>query len=171
MKYILDFDRVVFDCDAYMQAIADGNLHDLSVDPAVWDILDVKDFLFADAIAFLKKVEQVEAVIITAMSSHMGPNAEWYQRRKLAESGMGHYVSEVVIMKGDKAQYVQPFVSPGSIFIDDKKEHVESVAKKCPGVTCFQLVRPRGSLESAITTNPAIHVVKDFAELSAIISV
>lgn len=171
MKLILDFDRVIFNFDAYIADVQKHGLTDIYVTPRVWDVLKVTDYLFSDAMAFIKNIPKEDMTIISAMSPHLGPEAREYQRRKLAESGMDTYVSKIIVMEGDKAPYVEEHYVPGvvTVFIDDKVDHLWSVKNHIPEIVCIQLVRPGGSLESGISDSREIPVVEDFAGVNAII--
>lgn len=171
MKYLLDFDRVIFDFDAYIADVKKHGLDDIYVTPHVWDTLVVSDYLFTDALEFMKKTPKEDMVIISAMSPHLGPEAREYQKRKLAESGMENFVSKVVVMEGDKAPHAEKHYTGGNatVFIDDKLEHLESVKNHIPEIVCIQLVRPGGSLESGVSNSEKIPVVENFYEVSDII--
>ena len=171
MKYLLDFDRVIFDWDAYNAAVDAEGLRDLYVDPAIWDTFAPADFYYDDVLSFVTALPKEDVIIITAKSPHMGARAGVYQERKLADSGIDKYASEIIIMEGDKAPYVCPFANQQTIFIDDKLTHLESVKNSCPAVHCLQMLRPAASLEpkNIRSEHVDIPVVQNFTEVDAIL--
>lgn len=174
MKYFLDFDRVLFDHDALRQAIQAEQVEHLYAEPALWDVLTPADFLYDDVPDFLAKLPTADTVVISAYTARIGPNAAAYQDRKLAESGIGNYVSEVVVMDGPKAPHIAARTTDLAYFIDDKRRYVEEVTSACPNVTCIQLLRPgaqRTKFDDVTKPDLVIPVVPDLVEVAAIMGV
>ena len=176
MKYFLDFDRVLFDHDALKTAIQARQLEHLYAEPTLWDQLSPADFLYDDVSEFLAALPIAKTVVISAYTARIGPNAAVYQDRKLAESGIGDLVSEVVVMDGPKAPYIADRLSAGEsgFFVDDKRRYVEEVAVACPSVTCVQLLRPgaeRTKFDETTKPELEIPVVSDLAAAAAIMGV
>ncbi len=170
MKYILDFDRVIFDSDAYIKTVKTRRLDSLFVDPKIWDILSVRDYLYPDALDFLRAQDRESMTVITAMSPQLGPNARAYQRRKLADSGIAEFVRDVIIMEGEKGPYVRDvYDGAETIFVDDTLSNLHSVQRSCSEVRCVQMLRIKPVRAEEVSENPDIPVVQSFSGLSAMI--
>lgn len=173
MKYILDFDRVLFDHDRLRTVMEEKELMHVYAEPGLWDYISPADFLYDDAIDFLQQYVKEDLYIVSAYTGRIGPNAEPYQERKLADSGIGQFVAEVIVMDGPKSPFVQRCAGDDrAIFVDDKRKYVEEVQIACPNVTCIQLLRPnaaRTTFDEPADESILIPVVSDLSEVSAII--
>ena len=169
MKYILDFDRVIFDADAYRASLESQGLAHLFTDPRACDAVSVRTHVYPDALQFLRSCEPQAVTIISVMSPHRGPHARAYQKRKLEESGVHAFVREAILMEGEKGLYVKR-VYDGSptIFIDDTLAQLYSARQHCPGVRCVQMVRPGLKKMPELSTDPNIPTISAFSELDAI---
>ena len=170
MKYILDFDRVLFDVGSYKKILDSRGIRDLEFEPSVWDTLTVRDFLYDDVIPFLSSIARNDLIIISAMTPRYGPHVREYQKRKLIDVHLEEYVSEVVVMEGDKAPYVCKYADTfPAVFVDDKLSHLESSLKSCPSIQCVQMIRPNISPEDElVSSREDIPTIEGLVELNAI---
>ena len=168
MNFILDFDRVLFDWDAYKAALTRSDKLDLLVEPEVWDEFSPSDFYYDDVVDFLTSVDKDRITIISAYTPSYGEHAEAYQRRKIADSRINTYAREVVVMTGNKAPFVCERTTEVTVFVDDKLDHLQSVKAMCPSVQCLQMVRS-DTLSSPLSTSSDIPIVKNFAAVNAIV--
>jgi hypothetical protein len=168
MKYILDFDRTLFDTDAFKAQVAKDNKTDSLLTPAIWQQYSARDFLYNDVRAWLQKKPLESVVILTALSPEAGPLASEFQKAKLASSGMCDLVSEVIFMVGDKGKYVQDIAAgQPACFVDDLLSHHQSVQKYAPYVTSLYMDRA-GTVVAQKLVDSNIHLVRNLAEVDAI---
>ena len=169
MKYILDFDRVLFSWDAYAGDVKKRGLEHLLVHPDIWDVLDPDDYYYEDTLSFLGSQKKEDLEVISAITPSYGPHAGTYQKRKIERSSIHNYVAHVTVMEGNKAPYVEKIAGAGrAIFVDDKLDNLTATHELCPAILCIQLVRVGGSLESGISTSDDIPVVHDLEGVNAI---
>ena len=168
MKYILDFDRTLFDTDAFKAQVAKDNKTDSLLTPAIWQEYSAQDFLYDDVLQWLPRKSRESLVILTAMSPEAGPSANEFQKAKLASSGLADLVSEVIFMVGDKGKYVSDIAAlQPACFIDDVLSHHQSVQKYTPHVTSLLMDRVvEATARKPVDSN--IHLVRNLAEVDAI---
>lgn len=169
MNYILDFDHTLFDARAFVQdahAYKDSGVY---VTPAIWDILDAKNYFFDDALPFLQSHTKEHMRILTAMTPSLGPEAREFQKVKLERSGSMDYVSETICMEGDKGPYIQKmYTNEPTVFVDDTVEHLLSAKKHCPDIQVVQIIRPE--LAGVRTSDETIPVITSLDELDSIVA-
>lgn len=170
MRYFLDFDRVIFDVDAYYKDIENRGLAQLVVHPDVWNVLDAKAYVYPDAIDFLKTHDPNTISVITAMSPQFGPHAREFQKRKVQISGVEAQVGSVIFMEGLKGSHIRDAYSSGpAVFVDDKLEQVASVHRDNPSVIVVHMVRTAPSKEIQFNT-PPFPIINSFVELDNLLS-
>jgi hypothetical protein len=142
MLYILDFDHTLFDTDRFKSdAMRRGGNEDW-VRPAIWDQFDATQYLYSDTLPFLESVGVENAIILTAMSPHLGPQTREFQKMKLERSGVRPYVKDIIFMEGDKGSYVADLCAhTQATFVDDTLDHLRSVQTLCPEVSLVHMVR------------------------------
>lgn len=169
MRYILDFDHTLFDTDALWAEAAKVGIANVST-PRTWDIFRVADFFYEDTIAFLSSKKKEDVTILTAWTPREGPEAEAYQRRKLEEAALDSYVSNIIMMEGDKSPYVESlYEGEPTIFLDDKAKHLELTKARCPDIMCVQIIRHNATKHIPRVERADIPVVHTLLELDAMI--
>lgn len=174
MKYILDFDRTLFDTESFYRASEAAGFHPEALDVAVWQQLQVTDFIYSDALTFLKQQQPKDVVILTATSEYKyGPAVTAYQKAKVEQEPVNTLVSEVVYVDLDKGPAIQSIAAHWEedepvVFVDDLLANCLAAVEVLPG--CRSFVMTRGS---QLPNHPlsVISRVADFAELSAKLSV
>ena len=166
MNIFLDFDRVIFDFRAYIDAIHAAGLTTLRFHPDIWKHFTVSQFFYDDALPFIN-AHRKDITIVSAMSPWLGRHACAYQKRKLNVSGLAGQVKEIVVMEGEKGPYVQERAGTArGVFVDDKLSNLLSVHACAPQVRCVQMVRPNDIPEKeAISTYRHIPSIASFEEL------
>ena len=147
MRYYLDFDRVVFDTDAfvaYMRARGDGpdiemNAHlsglaedgSLSFEPG-----ELSRFLFPDAASFLREKENAVTIITSGNRT--------LQEMK-AKSALYGIPRMAVMYTGDitKGQYLAPHthLHKDALVADDSPIELEALAHACPELALYEVRR------------------------------
>ena len=173
MKYILDFDRVLFDHDLLKQVMEEKKLTHLYARPELWDEINPNDFMNTDVVPFLKQLPKNDVYIVSAFTARIGPQAEPYQARKLFESGIDMFVHKIILMDGPKAPHVKNVCTGAGVFVDDKRVYVEEVARECPQIMSIQLLRPdaeRTKFDIPDVKHASIPVVENLQQVTAIIN-
>lgn len=137
MQYFLDFDRTVFDTDAmYVEMrkrVAEDNMGTLTA----LDSVEVKDYLFKDALDFFNTHSALDIYIV---SSCIGTSGMWdisYQREKVERSGIEKYVNELLVVETTKVDVIKKYLKEGSgaLFVDDLERHLQEVHNSIPEIT------------------------------------
>ncbi len=144
MKYLLDFDRTLFDMESLYEEISKvnpelklGSLESLKN-------INLERFIFSDAVEFLKThpCDSIEIV-----SSCFGKTKTWnldYQKEKIARTGVQKFVKNVHVVSESKVEVIKSIVSHGTIvFVDDLVEHLDDVKNEVPNVKTFLINRKR----------------------------
>jgi hypothetical protein len=169
MNYILDIDRTLFDSDRWRTEHG-GEYTEALVTPTVWQHSDVAAYRYDDALPWLAAHSPEELHILTAMSPRLGPTAKSFQVAKLAHLGVADMVASLTFMEGDKGPHVAVLAaSQPAVFVDDSLDHHQSVRIVAPQVTCCLMVRP-GQPEPAMPLPPDIHLVRNLADVDAIVA-
>jgi FMN phosphatase YigB (HAD superfamily) len=175
MKYILDFDRTLFDSLGFMQKLQeDEMLSAKSKTPEIWNKYYACDFLFQDTVEWLSSKSKEDLFILTAITPTFGPKAEGYQRRKLERSGLDNYVSEIVFVIGDKGEKAIEIASqfPSNetiVFVDDRLCQCQSVKAALPNSICCLMVRDKSCVIET-DFDEDIKVVHSLSDVDGIIS-
>lgn len=167
MKYLLDFDRTVFDMDSLYEEILRVNPDKTVGTIESLEGIDLKQFLFADAVSFFQNKEKENIEII---SSCFGKTAQWdkqYQIEKINRSGVQNFVAAVHVVEKSKVDTIRELTRGNSaVFVDDHPEHVKEVTTQMADVKVLYLDRKNTGVNidgsSYITT---------LAELDAIMGV
>ncbi len=169
MQYILDFDHTLYNTDLFVSAAGPYRESGLWVTPAIWDILDSKDFFYDDSIQFLKRQQKEHVRILTAMTPSLGPESCEFQKVKVERSGVQTYVSDTIYMEGDKGSFIaEMYDGSPTVFVDDRIDHLLSAKKHCHEILVVQMVRP--GLEGKIPTaeSEGVPVVNSLSALEAL---
>jgi FMN phosphatase YigB (HAD superfamily) len=168
MRYIIDFDRTLFDFAQFVARVeADGRRTELAT-PKIWQYYNVSDFFYPDVLSWFESKLREELYILTAMTPSYGPEACEYQREKLARSGLVELVSDVTFMVGEKGSHAAAIANrfpphEPIVFIDDRIEHCLEVTAAVPRATCCLMVRDRSVIGDVSTVRgmPVVHTLKE----------
>jgi FMN phosphatase YigB (HAD superfamily) len=141
MKHIfLDFDRTLFDTDAFYNVIERQLL--IGIDTAIRGF-DLGQFLFDDMIRFMCNASEAGYLC------HLVTFGErQVQERKVRLSGIEPYFTEVFyVEQGSKAEVIKQYLHSGvscekAVFIDDTIEHLEQVKLLLPYIVAIRMARP-----------------------------
>lgn len=143
MKYLLDFDRTVFDMEGLYRAIKRHN-----PDAALGSIESLKgihleELLFPDAVEFFNThaKEQIEIV-----SSGFGLTGQWeveYQQKKIELSGVSKYVNAIHVVADSKISTIKRIAREADdiTYVDDHPENVQNAIQHIPGLVVVYLDR------------------------------
>lgn len=137
MRYYVDFDRTIFDTDAFIIAMAERLQVPASELPAVlkegltsgtltFADLELRPYVYPDALAFLREKENA-ATIIT-----FGNRVVQEAKIKSALSGIPR-LSIMYTESLHKADYLAPHthLHQGAVLVDDRWEELEKLSKMC----------------------------------------
>ena len=165
MKYILDFDRTLFDTDLFIkQVVADGHQETLMT-PKIWDQYAVIDFLYPDVFPWLSTKQTKDLHILTAWTPGYGLQAEAMQQKKLTAANLESLVAAITFISGDKGKPAAKIASQFPpqetvVFVDDLIENCLSVKQNLPNsVTCLMVRNPE--IVSEIPVIPVVHTLYD----------
>ena len=151
MKYLLDFDRTVFDMEGLYLAIEQNNPGvDLGTTASLEGI-DLEQFLFADAVQFFSTHAKTDIEIV---SSGFGLTGQWeveYQTKKIALSGVAKYVNNVHVVPDSKISTIKRIAreSDEITYVDDHPENVANAVQHISGLVVVYLDRSGQSTEIA----------------------
>ena len=159
MKIYVDFDRTIFDCDRFIEdffellqnynisrddfikyqnqfkdinpyIILDAMSKEKDINKDVYVAIDKlieqsSDYLFYDAIPFLKylKSKNYQVIILTRGDYD-------FQRSKIINSHIDLYYDDIIVTSNHKGELDLDYAN--SIFIDDRKEELESIITNNP---------------------------------------
>lgn len=142
---ILDFDRVLFDTDAFSERLEEEGLSDIPRGEELMGAIeergiDLKEFVNQDAVSYLESTNDHTIVVTSYHSRHRGDNdedsiaAEWFQREKVMRSGLGHLVKELHVTGEHKQEKMleikDRFKESLIVVVDDETENIVD-AKEC----------------------------------------
>ncbi len=173
MKYLLDFDRTLFDTAAFGQQVNNDGEGSHLFDSDIWKKYQASDYLFPEVIDWLEQKNKEDLFIVTAYVSALGLSAQDYQAEKLRSSKIEGKVESVILVKEDKGKVVakitdQFLPDEPVVFVDDKIEQCLSVRAHAPQVQCFLMVRNR-SVVGEIEEVKGIKIVSSLKELDVMI--
>jgi hypothetical protein len=172
MKYILDFDRTLFDTDAFVAATQrDGLTSTEYISPDIWHSYTVEDFLYPEVLQWLHTKNKADVRILTAITPKQGFEAAEYQKAKVEQEPIINLVKHIYYVESDKATMMQTIATTGDpdeqlIFVDDLLEHCIAVQAAVPNCTCFLMQRTNSS--SAPPPPTSIRVIQSLADLDTI---
>jgi hypothetical protein len=144
MKYLLDFDRTVFDMDGLYLAIATQNPDATLGTTGSLVGIDIEALLFPDALGFFATHDQNQIEII---SSGFGLTAQWevaYQTEKIKLSGIAKYVTAIHVVPDSKVSTIKRLVreSEGDVtYVDDHPENIKNALQNIPTLSVVYLDR------------------------------
>lgn len=121
-------------------------------------------YIFADGIAFLKKLKEEELYIVSFGEKR-------FQGEKIKNSGIGKYFKKILIVDVSKAVGIKKVLSkkniePGEalIFLDDRVKFLRDIKKSYPGMVTFHMIREEGRFSDS-KNKYCDFQVKDFNEV------
>ncbi len=140
MKYILDFDEVLFNTAALKEKMAECNIPESERGVGVFDRIaeadpsfNIRDLVFPNVWNFLKKYED-DCIIVSSASSMKAENntnvqaQEAFQEKKIELSGVGEFGAVVYVVGADKtealAEIQQSYSDTELVFLDDREVYV-----------------------------------------------
>ena len=166
MKYILDFDRTVFDMDALYEKIESVNPGvEVGTVESLKDI-NLEELLFPDALDFFSLQDQENIQIV---SSSFGLTGQWdleYQKIKIEKSNVAQYVSDVHVVADSKISTIKRIARnvDQAVYVDDHPEHVLNAMQHISGLTVVYINRKNEQPEI-----PGVKTIRSLAELEGII--
>lgn len=146
MKYILDFDRTLFDTDKFVQQLELDKVDYTVLVPELLDNYTIADYLYDDVLPFLQSKNKEDVIFLTALGSTYGPRILEYQKAKIEQEPIISLVGKIVYVDSEKgpaaAKIAEQFL-PGEsvVFVDDLIEQCLSVQQAVPQARCFVMVR------------------------------
>ena len=95
------------------------------------------NYIFADVFPFLEKLKAKGLKIAVFTFGDVT-----FQMAKYLASGLAKYTDMVSVTDSEKCENRQMFENPGTIFIDDRSDHIDSVKKRFPHVQSIHVMRP-----------------------------
>jgi hypothetical protein len=146
MKYILDFDRTLFDVEKLYQELETLGKREMAGTQDSLSLIPMSDLLFPDAVDFINATDLADMYILSSVS---GLTAQWetdYQIAKIAATGIDKKVCEVRVVEGEKGaqalEISRLFSSEETIvFVDDRLENCLDVKSVLPKAYCFLIIR------------------------------
>jgi len=166
MKYILDFDRTLFDTELLYQRFARDDVDKNVLVPAIWESYQAKDFLYPDTVPFLTQHDPGDLIILTAYGTKYGDQVCEYQQAKVEQTPILDLVSQIHFVEHDKAAIMQTIAttygpSEPLVFVDDLLEHCLAVKAAVPDCQCYLIQRT----SSPITPTADITIITDLTQL------
>lgn len=143
MRVVVDFDRVLFDTDAFSARLKSEGLGDMERDEKLLSEIekrniDWKEFVNPDAREYLKKNVKQCIVLSSYYSRKRQDNITnkdmltLFQREKIKRSGIAELVLEVIVVGEHKHEKLLEFLAESEddlVFVDDEYEHVAHAYK------------------------------------------
>jgi hypothetical protein len=135
MQYILDFDRVLFDTDSFIQELETLKLDQFPRDQTLLDKIEAmnikwKNFIYPGVEDFLRQHGSSCAIVSSYISRNRLDNdfdetvLSHFQNEKIIRSGLSQLVSEVVVTGTDKTTALKDLFEGNAICLDDEIENV-----------------------------------------------
>lgn len=171
MKYILDFDRTLFDADALLADLEKDQVDFSQLGPEVLEGRPSEQYLYPDALEFLRTKNREDVYILTALSTRYGDRILEFQKAKVEQEPILSLVQEMKYTereKGDPARDIAKQFSQSDtvVFVDDVLANCLAVKAALPKVKCFLLVRDR-DVVGDILSERGIPIVHTLAEVDA----
>lgn len=146
MKYLLDFDRTLFDTDTFSSKVLEDGHGALIGTPEVWHHYTADQFLFSDVVPWLQTKQKDSLHILSAFTPSQGEQAKSFQEAKIASGGFGNLFATITVMEGLKGRaavgITQEFPPHEKVvFVDDRLDQCISVSSALPQSHCFYIQR------------------------------
>ena len=170
MKYLLDFDRTLFDVEQLYVELAQCGQSQLAGTVESFAYVSIADLLFSDVAEFLADKNKSDLFILSSAS---GLSAQWetdYQTAKITASGLDKKVASVHVVPGDKGAEAVKIASQFApheqiIFIDDRLENCQAVKTALPNAHIYLLKRHL-KFDSKQQTRQTIPIITSLAEVT-----
>ena len=197
MKYILDFDGVIFNTELLKNKFKQVQSHNVKISLTAKNNLTIlqnitktdnnfaiQDLVFADALDFLKKHQGNCFIVSSACSRNKTKNIDFntqkeFQIAKIKLSGVWDLVDKVFITaetKTDILHKLQATYGAEMVFVDDTPKHIKDALSL--GIKSVLMKRFSGEYDTNcaktkhgnldIENSAMIFVVSDFLEFSAL---
>lgn len=171
MKYILDFDRTLFDADALLADFRKDQVDLTALTAATLAPYTMADYLYPDVLDFLGRKNPQDVYILTALSVKYGERILEYQTAKVEQEPLLGLIKEVVYTEKDKGEPARKittqFTQPETVvFVDDLISNCLAVKASLPRAKCFLMVREPGEVGD-ICSQRGIPIVHTMAEVEA----
>lgn len=160
---VLDFDRVLFDTDAFSKRLAEEGIDKVPRGEMLAKAIEEKgidweEYVNQEALEYLKATDDYTIILSSHHSRNRGDNeddtvgAEWFQHEKIKKSGLGALVHEVKVTaeskKSQMAEIRERFKEQLIVMIDDEQENVAEAREFGFETVWFRtpknLMQPRG---------------------------
>ena len=163
MNYYLDFDRTIFNTEAFYEHLASRSLIHLVGTTTIFMTLDdVSPFVYADAREFIASQPPARVSVVSMYDAEGGEEAKGHQAGMIERSGVITRAHEVTLVPGLKNEVLKD--APAGTFVDDMPEQLRAVAADCSHMKCIRMQRP-GS-KYADEPAPEFVTITSFAELT-----
>lgn len=174
MKYILDFDRTLFDTDSFISQVEADGKRSILVTTEIWSHYNARDFLYKDVLDWLLSKNKSDIQILTAVTADLGDKADSFQREKLNSANLKKFVSSTTFVTGEKGQSVAEIakqfpLEEKLVFVDDRIEQCLSVKETMSEVICCLMVRDKSLIGEVKMVNN-LKVVSTLADVDVIMS-
>lgn len=167
MKYILDFDRTVFDTDALYKRLDEQKRSTEAGTLASLESLgDISDLVFSDAMIFFTAHNKTDLCIVSSCKGKSGNWERTYQEKKIEHSGISKFVDQVLVVESGKVAVISELVkkfSEDTVFVDDMLEHLETLNSVDKNLKLVQIKR------NPLASTGNFPVISQLSELDAII--
>lgn len=174
MRYILDFDRVLFDTDSFSQRLKLEGLGEMERGRQLVDMVEEKgikwsEYVFDEVFAFLSEHGDESVILSSFVSRVRGDNdateaeLEFFQTEKITRSGVAKPVSKVVVLAEEKLSELGKLFQPGAVFIDDEFKHIQAAQK-----IGYRVVWKRTKHNEMLPVSDDIASVNSFEEFVAL---
>jgi FMN phosphatase YigB (HAD superfamily) len=166
MQYIFDFDHTLYETSRFSTDAKAYKENGTLITPAIWDLYDASNYFYEDTLSFLASQKKEDVVVLSAATPAYGPEAHAFQEAKLDRSGVGEYVSQIIVMEGEKGSYIQKlYANQPTVFVDDTLSQLLSAKECCPEVRLVQMVRPGRETYGPVSDTAQIPVISSLYEL------
>ena len=174
MKYILDFDRTLFDTNALLQKLQAAAVDLTHLGPEHLSGMNMADFLYADTVLFLQSKQPKDIAILTALGASYGDKIREFQTAKVEQEPIISLVDQVVYVEHEKggraAEIVRQWpVGEPVVFVDDLLENCLSVQAAVPSVHCF-LLRRENAVTQDVFAVSGVTLVQNLSEVEAFVA-
>ena len=171
MKYVLDFDRTLFDTEALYAAFVRDGVDYTQLSPDMLQGYQAADFLYPDTVPFLQQHQPSDVMILTAYNTAYGAQARAFQQAKVEQVPIRDLVSDIHYVEQDKAQSMRTIAADcvageQLVFVDDLLEHCASVKAAVPHCHCFLMQRQASSL----TPPPGISIISSLHQIDELLA-
>lgn len=160
---VLDFDRVLFDTDAFSKRLVEEGIDKVPRGEMLAKAIEEKgidwgEFVNQEALEYLQTTGDHTIILSSHHSRNRGDNeddtagAEWFQHEKIKKSGLGSLAKEVMVTAQSKkarmAEIQERFTDSLIVMVDDEEENIVEAKEFGFETVWFRtpknLMQPRG---------------------------